>query len=140
MTINKDMNLTAVWKDYVAVEYTLTIYPYNGDEAYTEEVLKGEAYAPEINADKYPDNAVSYELYTDDAFTKPLAVYLKDNNGFAGDIDIYVKWAYEGEWVEVIAHMQEDMSPLHHRETIVLVQQKIKSAKKPEEEVVNFTN
>ena len=46
----------------------------------------------------------------------------------------------EGEWVEVIAHMQEDMSPLHHRETIVLVQQKIKSAKKPEEEVVNFTN
>ena len=46
----------------------------------------------------------------------------------------------DGEWVEVIAHMQEDMSPLHHRETIVLVQQKIKSAKKPEEEVVNFTN
>ena len=46
----------------------------------------------------------------------------------------------EGEWVEVIARMQLEMSPLHLREAIVLVQQKIKSAKKPEEEVINFTN
>ena len=46
----------------------------------------------------------------------------------------------EGEWVEVIARMQQEMSPLHLREAIVLVQQKIKSAVKPQEEVINFTN
>ena len=99
LVINKDIQLKAVWD--TAVEYTLTIHPNNGDEAYKEEVSKGDAYAPDIDEAAYPDNAVSYELYTDAAFTKPLAAYLKDNNGYAGDIDIYVKWVYEGKWVEV---------------------------------------
>ena len=99
LVVNKDIQLKAVWD--TAVEYTLTIHPNNGDEAYKEEVSKGDAYAPDIDETEYPDNAVSYELYTDVAFTKPLAAYLKDNNGYAGDIDIYVKWIYEGKWVEV---------------------------------------
>ena len=98
LVIDKDIQLKAVWD--TAVEYTLTIHPNNGDEAYKEEVSKGDAYAPDIDETEYPDNAVSYELYTDAAFTKPLAAYLKDNNGYAGDIDIYVKWIYEGKWVE----------------------------------------
>ncbi len=44
------------------------------------------------------------------------------------------------QWLELTAKVQKGFSPLHHREGIILLQQKVKLAKAPEEELVTFNN
>lgn len=44
------------------------------------------------------------------------------------------------QWIEVTAKVQKGYSMLHRRDGIILIQQKFKLAKEPEEELVTFTN
>ena len=44
------------------------------------------------------------------------------------------------EWIEITAKVQKGFSMLHRREAIILIQQKIKLDKAPEEELVTFNN
>ena len=44
------------------------------------------------------------------------------------------------QWIEITAKVQKGFSMLHRREAIILIQQKMKLAKAPEEELVTFNN
>ncbi len=44
------------------------------------------------------------------------------------------------QWIELTARVQKGFSMLHRREGIILIQQKVKLAKAPEEELVTFNN